>query len=608
MECNGVSFRNIEFGDAVYHLKSSRKLELMVKKRAGLELFPSESSGYDSSASSSVGDMSPRSDDSVTDLNHNKVKISVSAPDPPAVHPTPQNTRNHEDVKRKMETEMEEERRKLQSEQERLKREADALSEERRKLEEEKKIFRSTMGKSSLHTMPVPVNSIQKETPIPSHNLVGKTSSHMSDESNNSGSSSGSLATALQLEIKRRKQKAATSASSAPKPESVSNVSASPTSKKAPFITDKNEKHDMLIAEFKKAHKKMFTSSTESSEEEAVTNTKPVDPSKSPGVSEAVKVKCPPPPPVRTSSASSSGSSESLSHDRTATLLTVVNTPLASKVKRASNPGIPTPDYDSTPDRSPPTQRFTKHRQGLGHQSKHIPPPTVENIVRAKSLTALNNIDDQEEAGHKRVKAPAPTPLRAADSLADLRVTMTRPKEPPPSVSSPKSSVSNSRPTSSLAKTSSFQPEFFKRHPELDANSFERYETVGSSIKLKQSTYFDSRASPSLSMSSHYGQSEPRKFEFLPKPCDPTQLPLKKSGEEARIASQDYRGTINSHRILKVSAHTSINSNKSISGEIIKQNISPPRSDLKIKELSEKTARSFGLKKAPAPLPPILRK
>ena len=40
IECNGASFRNIEFGDAVFHLKSSRKLELLVRKGAGLELLP----------------------------------------------------------------------------------------------------------------------------------------------------------------------------------------------------------------------------------------------------------------------------------------------------------------------------------------------------------------------------------------------------------------------------------------------------------------------------------------------------------------------------------------------------------------------------------------
>ena len=44
LECNGVSFENIEFGDAVFHLKATRQLNLLLRKGAGLDLFPSESS------------------------------------------------------------------------------------------------------------------------------------------------------------------------------------------------------------------------------------------------------------------------------------------------------------------------------------------------------------------------------------------------------------------------------------------------------------------------------------------------------------------------------------------------------------------------------------
>lgn len=40
-------------------MKSSRQLELIVRKSAGSELFPGESSGYNSSASSVTGDQSP---------------------------------------------------------------------------------------------------------------------------------------------------------------------------------------------------------------------------------------------------------------------------------------------------------------------------------------------------------------------------------------------------------------------------------------------------------------------------------------------------------------------------------------------------------------------
>lgn len=44
---------------AVNIMKSSRQLDLIVRKAAGSELFPGESSGYNSSASSVTGDQSP---------------------------------------------------------------------------------------------------------------------------------------------------------------------------------------------------------------------------------------------------------------------------------------------------------------------------------------------------------------------------------------------------------------------------------------------------------------------------------------------------------------------------------------------------------------------
>lgn len=40
-------------------LKASRQLDLIIRKGSGLDLFPGESSGYNSSASSVNGDQSP---------------------------------------------------------------------------------------------------------------------------------------------------------------------------------------------------------------------------------------------------------------------------------------------------------------------------------------------------------------------------------------------------------------------------------------------------------------------------------------------------------------------------------------------------------------------
>uniref|UniRef100_A0A182QNC7 PDZ domain-containing protein n=1 Tax=Anopheles farauti TaxID=69004 RepID=A0A182QNC7_9DIPT len=59
LSCNGHSFAEASFGEAVAVMKSSHVLELVVRPGAGLELFPGESSGYNSSASSVNGDQSP---------------------------------------------------------------------------------------------------------------------------------------------------------------------------------------------------------------------------------------------------------------------------------------------------------------------------------------------------------------------------------------------------------------------------------------------------------------------------------------------------------------------------------------------------------------------
>ena len=82
------------------------------------------------------------------------------------------------------------------------------------------------------------------------------------------------------------------------------------------------------------------------------------------------------------------------------------------------------------------------------------------------------------------------------------------------------------------------------------------------------------------------------RFEFLPRPCDPTTIPAKEDGEEARIASKDYRAV--NATLGKALEKTRFN----------KVEVKKP------KELGESkiTVRSFGLKKAPAPMPPILRK
>ena len=88
--------------------------------------------------------------------------------------------------------------------------------------------------------------------------------------------------------------------------------------------------------------------------------------------------------------------------------------------------------------------------------------------------------------------------------------------------------------------------------------------------------------------------SDDFRFEFLPRPCDPSTIPAKEDGEEARIASKDYRAV-----------------NATLGKALEKTRFNKVDTGLKKpKDLGENkiTVRSFGLKKAPAPMPPILRK
>lgn len=60
LSCNGIDFADVLFSEAVAVMKASQHLEMVVRTAAGAELFPGESSGYNSSASSVTGgDQSP---------------------------------------------------------------------------------------------------------------------------------------------------------------------------------------------------------------------------------------------------------------------------------------------------------------------------------------------------------------------------------------------------------------------------------------------------------------------------------------------------------------------------------------------------------------------
>ncbi|XP_017852831.1 homeobox protein 5 [Drosophila busckii] len=59
LSVNSIDFVDVLFSEAVAVMKSSSKLDMVVRTAAGCDLFPGESSGYNSSASSVTGDQSP---------------------------------------------------------------------------------------------------------------------------------------------------------------------------------------------------------------------------------------------------------------------------------------------------------------------------------------------------------------------------------------------------------------------------------------------------------------------------------------------------------------------------------------------------------------------
>ncbi|XP_053950510.1 protein kinase 4 [Anastrepha ludens] len=59
LSVNSIDFSDVLFSEAVAVMKSASKLEMVIRTAAGCDLFPGESSGYNSSASSVTGDQSP---------------------------------------------------------------------------------------------------------------------------------------------------------------------------------------------------------------------------------------------------------------------------------------------------------------------------------------------------------------------------------------------------------------------------------------------------------------------------------------------------------------------------------------------------------------------
>jgi hypothetical protein len=475
LRCNSMSFEGsgLQFSSAVAQLRGHRCLDLIVRRGAGLDLIGADEvhlamSSTTSNPSSSAGS-------------------SVSE-------------KLMEEGKKLLQSQVQIERRKLEQEQERLKRESERIENEKQKLEHEKqKLEHEKLRKTA---------SEESTT----------SSTSITDNSSMGSSSSGGLVGAIQSELKRR---AEASKGIGGQQQPIKSIIKSAPNKsgagvknmKKPVTMIQNDKHDQLMAEFRRVHKKMFASSSTEDEdvgnlEEVVTDEaeaeiedcKVPDHDYSSGTDHqedlvgnlsvdetlARPVKAAPPPPQRTSSISPPS------------LMTSSPAPPLSTFKPLSgsgsgSPGIPTPDYDTNSGSSPE-------------------PVVIIETTRSKGVK------------------PIPIPI----------VT---------SISSPIIKKSNPR-----TKT------FSKRHPpHTEVGSLDSFSVDDDHERSKKATrppppyYYDPPKSIGMPYMEDKKESK-QLFNFLPQPSSHVKNVRFDVGEEAAIAAHDYRIAHATRKAIKYSS------------------------------------------------------
>ncbi|CRL07771.1 CLUMA_CG020725, isoform A [Clunio marinus] len=285
LSCNGVDFSDIAFSEAVSIMKNSSTLELSVRTCVGLDLFPGESSGYNSSASSITGDQSPcwgeaakrlsivreestgssdRMNGTFKFRDRRKDKpLPVDVPKIPSSFTKPTNTKNHPnttiiklsedgptminntmipDVKNINNTVYEEiGNQKLMSEDVAAKDKIANIC------------FVSRQNETKIVTVEVHRSSAPNIAPPPQF------ANQVNDGSNEEPSSSSeqsSLSSAITEELKRRAEKKLKNSQTAPS-EVPQKIESTQKKTKANTIMG-GHIHNILMDEFKKAHQKMF--------------------------------------------------------------------------------------------------------------------------------------------------------------------------------------------------------------------------------------------------------------------------------------------------------------------------------------------------------------
>ncbi|CAH0561329.1 unnamed protein product [Brassicogethes aeneus] len=277
--CNNVDFSDIQFNEAVNLMKTSRQLDLVVRKSAGSELFPGESSGYNSSASSVTGDQSPSWSDSkrlsivkeesldledrLSQLDQRFRKMSggskwdaiewdeIQQEEKPFFKPTIINlSENGTTIKNNGDEEEFYETRNFDNQKMSDNIPAPPMMETKTVVVE---VHRSDEDKPKVEK---PLQNV--------HNVLTKSASvsSFSSVASRSSTASSSLSSAICMEIQRRNQKNPTSPEEQEqKPSIDEQIQMKKIMKNV--SQDKQFQHTKLMDEFKKAHRKMFRTVSE---------------------------------------------------------------------------------------------------------------------------------------------------------------------------------------------------------------------------------------------------------------------------------------------------------------------------------------------------------
>ncbi|XP_072159723.1 uncharacterized protein [Bemisia tabaci] len=254
LQCNNVDFtNNVTFNEAVSVLRGSGRLVLLVKKGAGAELFPGESSGYNSSASSVAGDQSPetwvnKSRLSHQDSDHRLISDQFINDSNKERHLKPYESNCNGDVEKTVIH--------VSS--------SDVIPSQRDKSVD----FKSASNKlteicmvsqqmeTTTTTVLVEVHQNNEDAEKNKRNQNNKYLDKSSSGSSFSGSSMTSLSSAISQEIQRRSERKASDPASVDQPPQKGGKLEKLRSN---FDKEKVIQHEQLMQEFKRAHRRMFS-------------------------------------------------------------------------------------------------------------------------------------------------------------------------------------------------------------------------------------------------------------------------------------------------------------------------------------------------------------